>query len=79
VKSRHSAGVITSLAHPEGWARGVLVYTKINVHQIGGGGSSSKKERPQVRTIEHIANGLHHNGEVRGINQREFVNTFIIN
>jgi hypothetical protein len=65
--------VTTPLAHPEGGARGVLIYTRINLHQIGGGGSSCKKETSQIRTTEHIATGLRHTREALGVNQREFV------
>ena len=68
MKSRHLAGVISPLAHPEGRGKGVLIYTRINVHQIGGGGSRSKKG-PKIRTAEHIANELRHTGEALGVNQ----------
>jgi hypothetical protein len=71
LNSRYSADVITLLAHPEEGVRGVLIYTRINVRQIGGGGSRSKKEGSQIRTTEHIETGLRHTVQVLGVNQRE--------
>jgi hypothetical protein len=56
-------------AHPEGEAKGSLIYTTINVHPIDGGRSSCKKERSQIRTTEYVATRPRHTREGLGVNQ----------
>jgi len=62
--------VLTPLAHPEGVTRGVLIYTRINLHQIGGGRSICKKEISKIRTTDNIATEIRHAREISGVNQR---------
>ena len=45
VNSGHSAGVTTLLAHPEEGPRGVLIFTRINVYQIGGAEKAALRKK----------------------------------